>query len=198
MESKIREIIKQIEALNEKLVVEYKRLAKEHGYAIQKRKVRFLEKVKAYHEEVKIPLWKYILPTNFRHLLSLPFIYSVAIPVVILDIFITIYHAVAFPLYRIPKVKRGDYIVYDRRFLSYLNVVQKMHCLYCSYVNGFLGYAVEIAARTERYWCPVKAAQKPKYRHGWYKDFADYGDPAEWNERFNQVESFIKNEKDVS
>lgn len=189
MRSKIRDIIKQIEILNEKLVEEYKRLAKEHGYAIQKKHVKFLKKVKAYHKEVKMPVWKYVLPTNFRHVLSLPFIYSMIIPAIILDIFITVYHAVAFPLYHIPRVKRKDYIIFDRRYLSYLNIIQKAHCLYCSYVNGLFAYAVEVAARTERYWCPIKAAQKPVYRHEWYKDFADYGDPDGWNEKINKIDS---------
>jgi len=34
----------------------------------------------------------------------------------------------------------------------------------------------------------VKAANKPKFSHGWYRDFADYGNPEEWNEKFNHNE----------
>jgi hypothetical protein len=113
------------------------------------------------------------------------------IPTIILDFFVTIYQAVCFPLYRIPKVKRRDFIVYDRRFLDYLNWIEKVHCLYCTYVNGLFAYAVEIAGRTERYWCPIKAAHKPKFHHGWYSDFADYGNPEEWKEKFNQEKAFV-------
>lgn len=51
-------------------------------------------------------------------------------------------------------------------------------------MNGLFAYAVEIAARTERYWCPLKAAHKPRFSHAWYHDFADYGNPEEWNEKF--------------
>ncbi len=106
------------------------------------------------------------------------------IPAVFLDICITIYHTIAFPLYGIPRVNRSEYITYERRFLKYLNWMHKIQCLYCSYVNGLFAYSVEIAARTERYWCPIKAAHKPRFSHGWYKDFADYGNPDEWTEKY--------------
>lgn len=36
---------------------------------------------------------------------------------------------------------------------------------------------------SERYWCPIKAAHKPRFSHGWYKDFADYGNPEDWKEK---------------
>jgi hypothetical protein len=114
------------------------------------------------------------------------------IPGVILDIFVTAYSWTAFPLYRIPRVKRKDYIVYDRKFLDYLNIIQKVNCLYCSYINGLLAYAIEIGARTERYWCPIKAAEKPRFHHDWYHDFADYGNSEEWNEKFNEAKAFKK------
>ncbi len=183
-----QEIIKKIEELNEALRNEYLELEKRYGFSIEKKKVVFLEEMRKRNKEWRIPLWRYVIPKEIRHTLSLPFIYMMIIPIVILDIFISIYHFFAFPLYGIPKVKRSEYLIYDRRFLDYLNLLQKVHCLYCSYVNGLLGYALEIAARTERYWCPVKSASKPKFHHGWYEEFADYGNPEEWQEKFNKME----------
>lgn len=193
MDSKIRTLIKKMEEVNQALRVEYARLAKEYGFSIKEHRVIFLKKMRERNKRFRIPVWRYVIPRDVRHFLSLPFIYMMIIPAVILDLFITIYHAVAFPLYKIPKVKRGDYIIYDRRFLDYLNIVQKIHCLYCSYVNGLFSYAVEIAARTERYWCPIKAANKPLTNHQWYKDFADYGNPEDWKEKFNDHTAFNKN-----
>ncbi|MFA6184304.1 MAG: hypothetical protein WC682_04350 [Parcubacteria group bacterium] len=190
MESKIRKILEKIEALNVALRKEQSRLAKKYGFYISQKKIIFLKKIKERNRTFRIPAWKYAVPKNIRHAFSLPFIYSMIFPVVILDIFITVYQAAAFPLYKIPKVKRKDFIVYDRRFLDYLNIIQKVHCLYCSYVNGLFAYAVEIGARTERYWCPIKAASKMNVAHGWYKDFADYGSPEEWNKKFNEHEAF--------
>jgi len=190
MENRIREIVRRIDALNGLLAKEYARLAEKYGFYYRRKKVVFLEAIREQNKRFKIPAWKYAIPTSVRHFVSLPFIYMMIIPAVILDAFITVYHLVAFPLYGIPWVKRGEYIVYDRQFLDYLNIIQKVHCLYCSYVNGLFAYAVEIAARTERYWCPVKAARKPAVYHAWYEDFADYGNPEEWKCKFNDRQAF--------
>lgn len=192
MKTKIREIIKKIDVLNEKLSNEYLNAAKKYGFFIKQKRISFLKNVRERNSRLKIPAWKYVIPRNIRHLLSIPFIYMIIFPVLIFDIFLAIYQLIAFSLYNIPKVSRKDYIIYDRRFLDYLNIIQKINCLYCSYVNGFLAYAMEISARTERYWCPIKAAQKTKFRHSWYKNFADYGNPEEWNNKFNSLSSFKK------
>ncbi|MFZ2975833.1 MAG: hypothetical protein WA055_04390 [Candidatus Moraniibacteriota bacterium] len=190
MESKIKKIIKKIDSLNETLKKEYAELSKKYGFLTKQKKIIFLEKIRERNKKLRIPAWKYAVSINIRHFLSIPFIYMMIFPVAILDIFITVYHGVAFPLYGIPKVKRREYIVYDRKFLDYLNIIQKVNCLYCSYVNGFFAYSLEIAARTERYWCPIKAAQKPNGYHNWYKDFSDYGNPEEWNQKFNDPKAF--------
>lgn len=176
----IRDILEKIESLNADLKKEYERLATKYGFSFERRKVIFLEEFRKRNRTFRFPTWRYVIPTNLRHFLSIPFIYMMIVPTVILDIFLTVYQWTAFSLYRIPKVDRREYIIYERRFLDYLNIIQKVHCLYCSYVNGVFAYAVEIAARTERYWCPIKSAHKPSFSHGWYKDFADYGDPEAW------------------
>lgn len=185
MKDSIRDILAKIESLNIELREEYDRLSKEYGFYIEKKKVIFLEQFKKKNKTFKFPTWKYVIPTNIRHLVSMPFIYGMIVPAVLLDLALTIYQYTAFSLYRIPYVKRSEFFIYDRRFLDYLNFIQKLNCLYCSYVNGLFAYAVEIGARTERYWCPLKSAHKPKFSHGWYKDFADYGNPDDWNEKFN-------------
>lgn len=179
-----------MEELNEALKREHLRIAKKYGFSVQKRKVIFLDKIRKQNKRLRLPAWRYVVPQSVKHLISIPFIYMMIVPAVTLDLFITVYQTVAFPLYGIPKVKRKEYIVYDRRFLDYLNVIQKVHCLYCSYVNGLFAYAVEIGARTERYWCPIKAASKPRAYHGWYPDYADYGDPNGWSCKFNDRKAF--------
>ena len=57
------------------------------------------------------------------------------VPAVILDIFLFIYQQTALRLYGIPLVRRKDYIVFDRHKLPYLNLIQKINCLYCAYFN---------------------------------------------------------------
>lgn len=98
------------------------------------------------------------------------------IPVIFLDIFVSLYQAICFPVYQIPKVKRKKYLSLDRKKLSYLNFVQKLNCLYCDYANGVLAYATEIAGRTEWYWCPIKHPDNALRAHGHYDDFIEYGE----------------------
>jgi len=178
MRSKVHELIERMRALQEELSKEYARLAVKYQYSYQKRKIIFLEQIKQKHLILRTNLLRYIFSASFRNILSAPFIYMMIIPSLCLDIFLYIYQKTAFRLYRIPEVKREDYIIYDRQFLSYLNPIEKINCVYCTYVNGLFSYAVEIGARTERYWCPIKAARNPKFTpHSQYSHFADYGDP---------------------
>lgn len=118
----------------------------------------------------------------------MPFIYGMIIPAFFLDITTTLYQYIAFRLYKIPLVKRSDYIIFERKYLDYLNWIEKINCLYCSYVNGLFAYCVEVAARTERFWCPIKAASKPRFTHAWYTQFADYGNPDEWKGKSSDQE----------
>lgn len=96
-----------------------------------------------------------------------------------------VYHRVCFPLYRIPIVKRGDYIKIDRHKLQYLSLQQKFQCMYCGYVNGYLAYATEIAARIEKYWCGIQHENTPGFQppvH--HKDFPKYGDEEEYRKKY--------------
>lgn len=98
-------------------------------------------------------------------------------PFILFDIALFLYQQICFRLYGIPLVKRSDYVIIDRHQLSYLNIFEKIYCMYCGYGIGIVAYAVEITARTEQYWCPIKHARRAKGRHSYYKNFIEYGDP---------------------
>lgn len=192
MKETLKDLIIKIEALQAEMKEKYDEMAKKYGYEFEKRKIRFQEGFRMEHRKEKISAWKYTLSTNFRFILSMPFIYGMIIPAIFLDICTTIYQHTAFRLYRIPRVRRSDYIIFERRYLDYLNWIEKVNCLYCSYVNGLFAYCVEVAARTERFWCPIKAASRPRFTHAWYKEFADYGNAKEWREKSTDYEkSFL-------
>jgi hypothetical protein len=173
---------------------EYELLMETYSFYIEWRKVIFSKKTKQYNKKFKENLLKYVFTAKIRHILSLPFIYWIIFPALFLDLFLFIYQQICFRLYGIPFVKRKDYIIYDRRFLDYLNIIQKINCIYCSRVNGLFSYAVEIAWRTEKYWCPVKASRKLKWWHSRQKHFADYWDPEWFKECFNKTDVFSKDE----
>lgn len=121
-----------------------------------------------------------------KHTVSAPFIFSVFIPVIIADIWIEIYHRICFELYGIEYVERSTYVKIDRQKLSYLNPLQKVFCMYCGYVNGVFAYWVEIAARTEKYWCGIQHKKAEGYRSpNHHKDFVQYDDERAFIEAYS-------------
>lgn len=112
-----------------------------------------------------------------RHYLSFPFIWMMIIPLLLLDIFLEVYHRICFPLYGLPRVQRSSFIRIDRHRLSYLSWYEKICCAYCGYANGLLYYASRIGGATERYWCGIRHRAgggfvEPSHHRG----FLEYGD----------------------
>jgi len=120
--------------------------------------------------------WERLL-YRLKHLVSAPFIYAVFPAVLILHFFIELYHSACFPLYGLPYINRKEYIKIDRHKLSYLNWLEKINCMYCGYVNGTLAYAAAIAARTEKYWCPIRHESDGAFKDpSHHSVFAKFGD----------------------
>lgn len=123
----------------------------------------------------------------FGNLLVLPFIWFPFFAVVILDLCMEIYHRIGFRLTGLKLVKRSHYIRIDRHKLSYLNFLQKIYCLYCGYVNGVINYWVEIAGRTEKYWCGIMHESINSFvhpKHHTTKNFAKYGDEEDFKKKY--------------
>src|SRR3989344_5807123 len=120
-----------------------------------------------------------------NHWITLPFIYMMIVPLIILDIFLEIYHRICFPAYKISYVNRSAYIKIDRHKLSYLNWIEKLNCAYCGYANGLMHYASKIAGGTEKYWCGIKHKKSKDFiPPDHHKDFLEYGDEKEFNKKF--------------
>lgn len=120
-----------------------------------------------------------------KHIIVIPIVSTCLIPIVITDIWIEIYHRTCFPLCRIPYVKRSNYIKLDRYKLKYLNIFQKIYCIYCGYANGVIQYWVKISGETENYWCSLQHEKgdgfvPPKH----HKKFLEYGDKNEFKEKY--------------
>jgi len=183
------EKLKHVEDLKKKVT---QRLDEEIAVLYKKRD--FVAEIFAKRIELK----KYKLPVgrkifrnsffmNIRYLLSMPFIYVMFFPALILQIFLEIYHRICFPLYGIPLVNPKEYFVMDRALLPYLNWLEKLNCMYCSYVNCLFAYATEIGGRTEKFWCPIKHARKVKGSHTHYGDFVDYSDGESLRKRWEKM-----------
>jgi len=139
------------------------------------------------HRSFKRSVWKQIRNAPLLVVLSGPLVYACLIPFLLLDLSATIYHSVCFPIYGIPKVHRGDFLIFDRGRLAYLNALEKVGCIYCSYANGLLAYVAEIAARTEQYFCPIRHSRLVPRPHSRYSHFLQYGDARKYRERSETI-----------
>lgn len=176
MNRHIDELIERIKTLEEELESEFKKKRDEYQFIIDEKRVRFAEEVTRQQRRFKTGLFPYLIKSRPLNVLTAPLIYAGFIPFLLLDLFITTFQAICFPIYGIPKVKRSEYLLFDREDLPYLNIIEKLNCFYCSYGNGLAAYFREIAARTEQYWCPIKHARRIKAAHSHYPRFFEFGD----------------------
>lgn len=180
MNADIAELLQRIRTLEEELEVQLALARAELQVRVEDGRIAFEDAVRRRHQKMKSQLLRYVLGARPLVLLSAPVIYSLVFPLALLDLFITVYQWLCFPVYGIAKVRRRDYLVFDRRYLGYLNALEKINCAYCSYANGLIAYVREIGARTEQYWCPIKHARKLAAAHPHYAEFVDYGDAEAW------------------
>ena len=124
------------------------------------------------------------------YLLSAPILWLPLLGVLLLDLLVTIYQAICFPIYGLEKVKRSAYIlIFDRNKLAYLNILEKIGCMYCGYANGFFLYSKEIAGRTEKYWCGIMHEARPGFEvqaSQVEQNFARFGDAADCLKKYGK------------
>ena len=183
MKQHIDELLARIDALQSELEEEYRRTREEWAQKKADLADEFLRQQRRY----KTGLFRFLIRSRLLVLLSAPVIYAGWIPFLLMDLFVTLYQAICFPIYRIPKVKRSDYLVFDREDLPYLNLIEKFNCFYCSYGNGVAAYTREVAARTEQYWCPIKHARRVKAANDRYPRFFDHGDAEAFQQGLNRL-----------
>jgi hypothetical protein len=161
-------------------------------FRIENKRVVFEEEVLRLQRAIKVRSARYFIDANPLIVLTAPVIYSLLIPVLLADLWVMAYQAICFPVYKIPKVRRRDYLVFDRHHLAYLNTIEKINCAYCSYCNGAIAFIREVASRTEVYWCPIKHARRILGPHPHYQGFADFGDAAGFRAKLAQMKDGVK------
>ena len=194
MNEKLDRLLEKMHVLEKEILQELQKKELEFFYEVRQGRVRFTEEARTRHRLLVKRFASYIRDSRFMIILTTPVIWACFIPVALLDMAMIIYQAICFPVYGIPRVKRGDYIRLDRRHLEYLNWAEKFNCEYCGYANGVLACATEIAARTEQYWCPIKHALRMKSMHSRYRHFFEYGDAERYRQ---QIESLRRSFEDI-
>ena len=190
MDSRIRHLLDEIAALEEDLGVALRDQESSALFKIRGKRVEFEQAVREAHGRLKTGFFRWLVTNRPANLITGPIIYSMIVPLVILDVFVSFYQATCFPIYRITRLRRGDFIVFDRQQLEYLNFIEKFHCTYCAYASGLVSYVSAIIGKTEEYFCPIKHARRILGSHARYNRFLDYGDASDYEGR---LEEFRRN-----
>jgi len=199
MNDKIRQLLKQISTLEAELDTAIEEHESRVRYKIEGKRVVFENAIKEAHRKLKpkmnFLMWFFtVRPQNF---LTMPVIYGMLVPLALLDLCISFYQLTCFPIYGIARVKRANYILIDRQYLAYLNIIEKADCMYCGYAVGMIGYASEILARTEQYFCPIKHARKMLGAHARYANFLGYGEADDFHGKLEQSRSELAKEEET-
>ena len=180
MDERITQLVAQMATLEDELRTALHEQESRIFFQIKGKRVEFERSVRIAHRKLKTNFFRWLVTNRPQNLITGPVIYGMAIPMVFLDLLVTLYQWTCFPIYGIRKVRRSDYFVYDRHHLGFLNFIEKFHCTYCEYGNGLMAYMTEILARTEEYFCPIKHAHKVLGTHARYRNFLSYGDPQDY------------------
>ncbi len=172
----INELLDDMRDLQEQMEVLFDGARQRFRYTLEGGRVRFSQEVQDFQRRFRVSSLNYVLTARLGSVLSSPVIYSMLIPLVVIDVTFTLYQHICFRAYGVARVRRRDYLVNDRHRLVYLNAIEKMNCAYCGYANGVIAYTREIVARTEQYWCPIRHARRVHGAHNRYPHFFDYGD----------------------
>jgi hypothetical protein len=192
MTAQLDRLTEKLRSVEAEIEAELAKRREELRFRLENSRIVFEQEVLRIHRQLKTRAARYFIDAHPLIVLTAPVIYSLIVPVLLLDLWVMAYQAVCFPAYGIPKVRRRDYLVFDRHHLAYLNIVEKINCAYCSYCNGTIAFVREVASRTEVYWCPIKHARRVLGPHPHYQGFADFGDAEGFRERLAQMKDGVK------
>lgn len=194
MNDRIKKLLAQMNALEEEMRTALQEQQTSIFFQIKGKRIEFETSIRDAHHKLKKGFFRWLVTNRPQNLITGPIIYAMAIPLVFLDICVSLYQATCFPIYRIARVRRGDYIIIDRQHLEYLNFIEKSHCTYCAYATGLMAYITEIIARTEQYFCPIKHARKMLGTHARYAQFLEYGDAENYDKRLEELRVALRND----
>ncbi|QNA83734.1 hypothetical protein G4G27_06820 [Sphingomonas sp. So64.6b] len=197
MTQRIQDIAQEIVRLQGELDREIESRRRALGVTISAKIVGFERGVLDEHRRLKASVSRFFAESSFAATITAPVIYSLIIPLLFVDAWVSLYQAICFRAYGIKRVSRSEYLVFDRQHLAYLNVIEAMNCLFCAYANGLVGYVREISSRTEQYWCPIKHALRVIDPHQRYYEFLEYGDASGYRARLAEFRDGLR-DRDAS
>ncbi len=194
MPRRIEHLAGEIFRLQAELDREIEKRREDLGWRLNEGLVEFEHGITQRHRQLRLGVGALMGRSTLTTVVTAPLIYSLIIPVLLIDAWASLYQAICFRAYRIPRVRRSRYLVVDRGRLGYLNAVEALNCLYCEYANGVVAYVREISSRTEQYWCPIKHAFAITDPHLRYYQFLEYGDAEGYRARLEEFRKRLRTE----
>ena len=103
MTPRIEELLAHIHQIEDELEDEYRKTRDEWA----RRKLELADEFAQQQRRYKTGLLRFLIRSRLLVVLTAPVIYSGWIAFLMLDLFVSIYQAICFPIYRIPKVRRS-------------------------------------------------------------------------------------------
>ncbi len=186
MNTDISRLLDEMRGIQEQLERRFDSARETFRYSVENGRVLISREVRELQRRYRVSSLRYLLGANLSSLLTVPVVYSMLLPLLIVDLGFSLYQQICFRAYGVPLVTRRRYMVNDRHKLGYLNSVEKVNCSYCGYANGVMAYAREIISRTEQHWCPIRHARHVPDAHKRYPRFFPYGDAVSWHEKLQE------------
>lgn len=195
MNNRIRQILDQMTALEDELQTAVEEQQERLRYQIEGRRITFEHAIREAHLKARMGIFHWFTTVRPQNYLTAPVIYGMIVPLALFDLCISFYQLTCFPIYGVARVRRANYIMLDHQHLAYLNIIEKVDCMYCSYAVGLVGYAQEITSRTEQYFCPIKHARKMLGANARYERFLAYGEAEDFHGKLEEYRAQLAKER---
>ena len=183
MHTDISRLLDEIRDIQEQLERRFDSARETFRYSVDNGRVRISREVQELQRRYRISSLRYLLDANLLGMLTVPVIYSLLLPLLLVDMSLSLFQHTCFRACGVPLVTRRRYMVNDRHKLAYLNSIEKVKCTYCGYANGVMAYAREIISRTGQHWCPIRHARHVPDARKRYPRFFPCGDARSWHDR---------------
>lgn len=114
MNRNIGVLVEKIRLLESELEAELAIRRADLQYRLEGGRALFDQEILRAHRKLKVGLSRYVFNAEIMKIITAPVIYSLIIPFVLVDLFVTVYQTLCFPIYKIEKVRRSDYLIFDR------------------------------------------------------------------------------------
>jgi len=109
MNTRVDRFVSRIRLLEDELASEHEAQRQRWHYRLDRGRVWFDREVQLAHRRFKQSIPAFIAQGSVRNLLTAPIIYTLIVPLLVLDVWITLYQWMCFPIYGIAVVSRPSY-----------------------------------------------------------------------------------------